>query len=479
MKYLEADIAVISAGAAGMAATVTAVEGGARVSTFEKRAYAGGSGGSGLFAVESRVQNMRQYALTREEAFKMYMEFTHWRVNARLVKTLIDKSAATIDWLESLGVEFDGVESHGFGNAYTWHLIKTNASYEKPGRIVGNVGPAGTLHNVLAERALSLGAKFYLKSPVKKILRQNGRITGVIATDESGEELRVNARAVISATGGHSVGAMPGMAGGIGDGIRLAKEVGAAVKESDTFCIGKMGPPPVRGKGREFPLLEYAKYQPGLWVNVLGERFMDETIVTGFLFSGNAICRQPGQSAFVILDVNSLEHYARASVTTMFVRMSSKPVYNVAEEMNGLYQEPPSGIFIADNAADLCAKTGIDLNNFNQTLMEYNDACETGRDETFGKNIKHLIPVSRPPFIAIAGSETSIINWNGIRVNHKTEVLTPEYKVIPGLYAAGLDIGSELYYDTYPFNLPATAMGFAINSGRLAAENAIKYISGS
>ena len=34
------------------------------------------------------------------------MEYNHWRVNARLVRTLINRSAETIDWLQTLGVEF-------------------------------------------------------------------------------------------------------------------------------------------------------------------------------------------------------------------------------------------------------------------------------------------------------------------------------------------------------------------------------------
>ncbi len=34
------------------------------------------------------------------------MDYTHWRVDAQLVRAYIDKAATTIDWLEKLGVEF-------------------------------------------------------------------------------------------------------------------------------------------------------------------------------------------------------------------------------------------------------------------------------------------------------------------------------------------------------------------------------------
>ena len=39
-----------------------------------------------------------------------------------------------------------------------------------------------------------------------------------------------------------------------------------------------------------------------------------------------------------------------------------------------------------------------------------------------------------------------------------------------GLYAAGTDACS-IYGDSYPFILPDTSMGFALNTGRIDAEN--------
>lgn len=66
--------------------------------------------------------------------------------------------------------------------------------------------------------------------------------------------------------------------------------------------------------------------------------------------------------------------------------------------------------------------------------------------------------------------------YGGIKINHKTEVMTEDFNVIPGLYAIGMDAAYNIYYDIYPNILPATAMGFPIISGRMAAENALSYI---
>jgi fumarate reductase flavoprotein subunit len=46
---------------------------------------------------------------------------------------------------------------------------------------------------------------------------------------------------------------------------------------------------------------------------------------------------------------------------------------------------------------------------------------------------------------------------------------------MPGFYAAGTD-ACTIYGDSYVFVLPGNTMGFALNSGRMAGENAAEYV---
>jgi fumarate reductase flavoprotein subunit len=62
-----------------------------------------------------------------------------------------------------------------------------------------------------------------------------------------------------------------------------------------------------------------------------------------------------------------------------------------------------------------------------------------------------------------------------LKVDHKMEVLDKEDDPIPGLYAAGVDIGGT-DSDTYCGVLQAHSLGFTISSGRIAAESAGAYI---
>ena len=53
--------------------------------------------------------------------------------------------------------------------------------------------------------------------------------------------------------------------------------------------------------------------------------------------------------------------------------------------------------------------------------------------------------------------------------------MAQHFSVIPGLYAAGLDANS-IYGDTYIFWLPGNTLSFALNTGRMAGENAADYV---
>ena len=67
MKQVRADLVILSAGTAGLAAAVTAAEHGASAINFEKTMRTGGNGymAMGPFAVESRLQRLKNYTSKR------------------------------------------------------------------------------------------------------------------------------------------------------------------------------------------------------------------------------------------------------------------------------------------------------------------------------------------------------------------------------------------------------------------------------
>ncbi|OGO14396.1 MAG: hypothetical protein A2Z02_06825 [Chloroflexi bacterium RBG_16_48_7] len=482
MKQIETDVVVIAGGSSGLAAAVTAAENGARVTVFEKASTTGGAANMamGLFAVESRLQRIKQVGLTTDEAFKMFMEYTHWKGDARLIKTYIDRSASTIDWLEGLGVEFLDVYNHNPGLYYTWHVVKPSSG-------AFAAGSGGTLVKILTDTARELGVKVYMQTPVKKILKQNDRVTGVIAVDASGEEIKATAKAVIVATGGfgdnpemikerlgfeygkdffpHKI---PGLAG---DGLKMAWEAGAAQTQIIMHLVGG-GPTIMTGFGFTFN-------QPNLAVNLLGERFMnEEEMIHNLAFCGNAISRQKDRRAYIIFDEDARRYYEDVKVDFPFVGFPVSKAENFDSELKQALDGGNENIFVFNSLDEFIAKTGVDPEGFKKTLERYNKACETGRDEEFNKKARFLRPVKKPKFYAARLFCDGFGTLGGIKINYKTEALDKESKAVPGLYACGSDANS-MYGDTYCYLLSGNTLGFAINSGRMAGESATKYAKSS
>ena len=93
------------------------------------------------------------------------MNYTHWRVDARLVREYIWKSASTIEWLEGMGVEFVGPHRYFAGSEATWHMVKPET---------GRPGPraASRMFRLMTERAKELGVEFLYETPAQRIPRR-------------------------------------------------------------------------------------------------------------------------------------------------------------------------------------------------------------------------------------------------------------------------------------------------------------------
>ena len=104
-------IIVMGAGLAGLAAAVSAREKGAQVLVLEARKRVGGISvtGMGLFAVESRHQKGLNLdsVFSKDDAFHYIMDRTQWKLDGKVARTYVDKSADTIEWLEDMGVQFE------------------------------------------------------------------------------------------------------------------------------------------------------------------------------------------------------------------------------------------------------------------------------------------------------------------------------------------------------------------------------------
>jgi fumarate reductase flavoprotein subunit len=93
----------------------------------------------------------------------------------------------------------------------------------------------------------------------------------------------------------------------------------------------------------------------------------------------------------------------------------------------------------------------------------------------FYKDDRYLRPIRTPKFYAARFFLGGYGSFGGIRINRRTEVVSENYDVIPGLYAVGRD-ANTIYADTYLFSMSGNDTAFDFNSGRIAGENAGKYL---
>ncbi len=470
-KTMTADIVVIGAGASGTAAAWAAAEKGYKVITLEKKAIPGGTGAfsEGIFAVESKMQRDWNYGLTKDQAFTMIMNYGHWRGNARMVRAFVDRSADTIDWMMKNGVKFEKLFSNYPNGLYTWHI------YEGRG--------AGWI-NLFQDKYKKAGQTLLTETWGQKLIKENGRIVGVEATNKAGDKITIRAKATIIATGGFFDNKemrekylrfpnADGLAqtGKTGDGIRMAWDVGAGKEGTEVQASYRPGP---RGVGTTNHVSATAK-QPHLWLTPKGERFCNEIIMLEWPFAGNALERIGG-TMYVVYDQATLDHMVKDQGIDLGVGV----MVPVGTKLSNFSKEWDEAVkagwaFKADTLDGLAKATGMDPAKLKKTVEAYNGFCAVRHDAEFAKDPKYLREVKTGPFYAIKSVASTLGTLGGIKANERFEVVTQNEDPIPGLYAAGNDVGG-MYGDSYDLLMAGSTVGFAVNSARIAVDSAAEYI---
>ncbi|MCI6017699.1 MAG: FAD-dependent oxidoreductase [Clostridiales bacterium] len=481
MKKMEADVIVVAAGPAGLAAAITAGENDLKAIVFEKSNTTGGAAnmGMGPLGIGTKIQKNSFCDITKDEAMDIHMKYTHYRVDGDLVQTYFEKSADTIEWLEDMGVEFAGAFKYFKESAATWHIVKPEN---------GVIGPraAGPMVRIMTEKAKELGAEIYLETPVKSLIMEDGKCVGVKAESKDGEEIEARAKAVVVATGGFGTNKemikehfgydlwenffpfnVPGTSG---DGLNMMWDAGAKKFGANVEMIYQLK------DNLNWFLLDAVLRQPNLLINQRGDRFMDEGQMGNTTYTGNAIALQPGNYAYCIMDGAILKYYKKNGPDIFDIVHPEEAFLAVDGEFDRAEAEGYDGFIRADSIEELAEKLGIDEDKLQETIDDYNDMCDANYDSQFNKEKAYLHAITGKGgylvgkfYIAAYGT------IGGVRINKYCEVFDNNDNVIPGLYSAGSD-ANTIYGDSYNFTLPGNTMGFAVNSGRMAGEAVADYI---
>lgn len=475
------DVVVVGSGAAGQAAALTARENGASVLLLEKGRTTGGSANysEGIFAVGSYLQKEKGIEVSGTEVLKEEVEYSKYKADSRIWRKYVDASAENVQWLADEGVIFERVQAMGAGEA-TWHIYK-GFGY-------------GAIHNALEPKFRKLGGELLTSTAAVALkLNEDGSKTITIRNEADGTTEDITAKVVVLAAGGYLNNKemmaeetdydlsrmIPVSSGkGTGDGLRLGWSVGA--RKYGTGMAMLFGgylddPDQPYFKMMSSQMNAAAGQQPLLWVNEDGERFVDESVIYNFSYTGNALYTQ--NEVYSILDTGVIERMAKDGNFMglgVYVERGQK-MDKLAEEIDQAVSANKPFIFKADTIEELADKTGLPKEQLLATVKRYNGFAAKGEDEDFGKDADYLVAVDQGPFYAFKLNIGAFCTMGGLKVNVNNEVEDDQGKVIPGLYAAGND-ASGLTGDTYGPNMPGTCAGYAFYSGRNAALNAQKYL---
>lgn len=475
---LNTDLVVVGAGSAGLSAAVQGAELGKKVVLLEKNPFVGGNSqhAEGLFAVDSEWNRLRGDPLTRQQAYKAFIERQNHLVDPYKNKDFVEGSAENIEWLASHGIEFE-VRRETPIKDNTWHIIKD---------FKGTNHGAGLVKG-LKEAADKLGVDTKLATPATDLIKENGKIVGVKAKDAKGNTYTIRSKAVILASG--SFGDDPkkvkewghrdpeGWKSSVpinktGDGIVMATKAGAQM--GPVSFIGHLG---TEGKGIKFLSNLYGvSWQPAnLWVNKEGQRFTDESTCNAFSEAANAIYAQPGHYGWCIFDNNTVKYLMEKGADSgigVLVPIGTKYT-NLKEDIKAALAADSDGFKAASTVAGLAKAIGVPEKALEETVREYNKTCEAQHDPMMLKDRRYLRPIDGKELYALKLKSYFFSAYGGLLTNRSHQVLDANNKPIPGLYAAGLEV-SNMVGPTYPDFFSGHAFGFASYSGRHAAINAVE-----
>lgn len=473
---LTADIVVVGGGAAGMAASVRAAERGAKVILLEKNHMLGGgaSYAEGLFGAATRWQRAKNYGFPTTGAAKYLQRFHHFLSDAKLNRTYLEGSAASLDWLAQHDIQFEAIQVSP-SETLTWHVI---GKYK-------DLNHGAAYIEALKDHADRLGVKTMLATPAKDLIMKDGRVAGVKAAASNGDTYTISAGSVILATGGfgdnpelrakflrvnpdHVKPSVPLLK--TGDGILMGIKAGADETEKTAVLH-----PGTEGKGISFLDNIYVmSWQPGnVWVNSRGERFAPETLSFEFALAGNAIKSQFGNYGWAIFDEKAIEYVGKQGIDVgigVIIPTLTK-LGELQKQLDSAIAQGSESVKRASSAKALAAQIGVPAEALEKTLQKYNAFARAGSDTEFFKEELWMRPIEGKTLYAVKIRPYFFTTCGGLRTDTEMHVLDKADKPIPGLYAAGVDVGG-LYGDTYTTWTSGHAFGFAAWSGYTAATNA-------
>ena len=466
------DVLIVGAGNAGIPAAIEAADLGGKVMLIEKNDFVGGmliiSGGH-ISGANAKIQMRKEIKDSYEKHYQDAMRIGKFKADSELLALATEHAAPMIDWLEEIGVEFTDESPV---------LVDDHDHYSVPRTYIGkNLARSllWPLQQELDKRIARGNLDIRLETTALNLLQdKNKKVIGLRVKNKAGDISDFFAKTVILTTGGYGANKSMqqeynpkvvsakwvGLPHATGDGIIMAKDIGAKLANMDHLIsypgtvFDLKGFPTSISTRLQFPPKHFTQ---SIWVNKKAERFVNEHTTPDN--RETAFLKQEELFFYVVFDKN-----IREQPGTLDIRNWTR------EQMD---QEINAGniIVAADSLKKLAAKLGISSEGLKNTIREYNERIEKGKRDQYGRTKQRRI-INKPPFFAFGVGGSVLNTHGGISVNSSLEVIDEDGMVIAGLYAAGEVLGNGHLMGEGVVS--GMSVGPAITFGRLVARTAYR-----
>lgn len=493
----EADVVVVGLGVAGVAAMRSAAEAGAHVIAVEKTSIANCR--SSMFAAFN-CDTARKLGIPdtdpTEIGNELMTQMAH-RADYRVINTWLKHCGEAFEWytgaykdLLLLGPEDAFPENpdqiYLYAESVGGSTYRPGIDHEHMFAACCCVGGGDETHRPILEanieKALETGnAEAVYDSPAVKLETKDGKVSAVVCKNlQDGTYTRYAAsKGVILASGDYSYNdemlqkyapwvyahkdnylfsheAMDckGNHASTGDGQQLGISVGGHLD---------IAPHAIMAHIFQFGVENFIE------LNERGERFCNEDLSMTNI--AKVILNQPGSKVFQIIDAKANDYYPIDEMLPMMRSYGDGETYSAE----------------ADTLEELAAKLGFDndaASTFVASIERYNELCEKGHDDDFGKAAEKMHPIIEPPFKAVTYDtlkHTSVedvscmrllVTMGGLVTDTNARVLDDDLNPIQGLYAVG-NVQGGRFVDDYPFSLSGASHAAALTYGYLAGEHIV------
>jgi succinate dehydrogenase/fumarate reductase flavoprotein subunit len=353
------------------------------------------------------------------------------------------------------------------------------------------------LVGMLALSAFERGVDLRLNTPVKQLLLEGDRVSGVLVQGVEGP-YQIRARAgVVLACGGFPASAAlreryyahvaagknhrtAAPSANTGDALQIASQAGVALKEAQHHPAAwtPMSLVP-QADGSDVPFPHYNDRGKAGYIAVdrRGRRFISESLsYHDFVPAMINACRDDAEvCSWVLCDSRAIRQYGLGRV----------PPWPL-----------PIGSFVrsgylkrGESLEELAQACGIDAAGLKQTVARLNAGAGQGIDEEFNKGADvyerfngsrgHtpnpcVAPIETAPFYAVKVVPGDIGSFVGLQTDEHARALDAQRRPIDGLYVAGNDAASFMG-GTYPG--AGITLGPAMIFGHIAAKHALQRLS--